>query len=102
MIKNFDAAVVFATVKRAMDKHDLESLRKMGAPNDEYGPESQAIAAVIRREGPVTSIGLARAIRLVLHYHFHSWTNDKMPALTRYMSMAWDIWKALPSEYRRP
>jgi hypothetical protein len=67
---------VFQMVKKILDKADLEDLLKMGAPKDEYDPESRHIAVALIHEGgkKLSPSKIAYIIALVFHMEFHQWT----------------------------
>ena len=101
MVKDMDVTVVFPVVKKVLDKHDIETLLKHGFGSaDEYDLESLKVMDAIHREGPVTKNGLARIIRLVFHYSYHSWTMEDMDPIKHFMPMAKELWEALPANCR--
>jgi len=101
MVLNVVRAKLFSAVKRVVDKHDPQRLLKLGAPKDEYDPESGLVADAIMREGPVGMHGLARIFQVVFHYHFASWTHDEMADMTTYSPLVLDLWKTLPRSCRQ-
>lgn len=101
MLKHMNEGPVLSAIKEVMKTHDPETLLRLGAPQDEYDPESKEIMRAIKREGPVTPRDLAYIVRLVLHYHFHSWSHERMAPLSTCMPLAQDLWKALPNAVTR-
>lgn len=67
---------VYQVVKKIIDKADPEDLLKIGAPKDEYDPESRHIASAIVHEGgkKLSPSQIAYIIALVFHMEFHQWT----------------------------
>jgi hypothetical protein len=102
MVKDMNLTAVTAVVKKVVDAHDPEILLKCGCPEDEYDPESLEIAKAIDREGPVSTRGLAKIVRHVMHHSYHSWTLENPTQVSAYIPLAKDLWKALPKECRRP
>lgn len=74
--------LIYETVKSVLDEADLESLLKMGCPDDEYDPESKMIAQEIgrfmgiKRVMPIpSSREIGYIISYVMHGYFHeTWT----------------------------
>jgi hypothetical protein len=72
-------AAAYPVVKRVVDKHDPESLLKIGCPKDEYDPISRNITKAINREkgfGQVTRISeseISNIIALSFYISFHAW-----------------------------
>lgn len=91
---------IYSAIKTVVDKHDFYRLLILGCPKNEYDPESKMIAAAIRREGPVTSRGLARIIQHIFHHQFEAWV-DPMLQLRAYTPLAREIWDSLPPACRR-
>ena len=88
---------VIAVVKPVIDKHDPESLLKIGCPSDEYDPECKLIAAAVVREGlnRMSVQELGTLIANAWHYEFSSW-GDTVNYDPVFYQMAEEIHPLLP------
>jgi hypothetical protein len=89
---------VFIVVKHLVDKADLEQLLKVGAPSDEYDPESRYIAKEIVSEGykKVGVTAIAHIIALVFHMEFQRWGEP-----VRYFSIYFDLAKEIQAKIQK-
>lgn len=99
MVKDLNREQIFPVVKAVVDRHDLESLLKLGSPADEYDRESQEIVDALYREGPMTVRELAYALQHVFHHSYGMWTTPSVKVGV-FMKTARDLWGELPKECR--
>ncbi len=90
---------MFNFLKKIIDKADLEQLLKMGAPKDEYDPETKLLANRLVRENyqKMTVTDLANVIALVFHMQYHEWTKP-----VRYFSQFFDVAKEISQKVDNP
>jgi hypothetical protein len=63
-----DTRSPFAAVRAVLNQHDPEGLLAIGAPDDEYDPESEHFAGLLRDGQPITAAVVTAA--------WHHWFGD--------------------------
>lgn len=91
----------YEIVKPIIDKHDPESLLKMGCPEDEYDSLSKTIAAAIVREGGnrLTVDELGNLLTFAFHEDFQPWSEPVNYHVT-FKLMAAELLPLLPDTLR--
>lgn len=91
---------VYEVVKPVIDRYDIESLRKMGAPEDEYDHISREIAEAIVSEGGsfIGVEGISNILTLIFHINFQGYSTAVRYGLNAhpYTAMAEELLPLLP------